>query len=424
MKKRITHLFALVFLLISLSVLFGCRTQAESLPEGTPFTVSFVDYDGTILKTQTCIVGETCDIVPPSHPTFRGDNTNRVFTHWSVFPTEYDDLASDTVIEAVYTLDNALVRIGGREIVWYSVLIMCGIMTAFLVGMREAKRVGIDGDDMIDGFLWIVPVAILGARLWYVAFEFDRFVVQGNVFSTILKILGFNSGTLNFADFGLAGLAIHGAFFTAAVCAILYCRKRKISVLQVADLVCAGFIIAQTFGRWGNFLNQEAHGGVIGGVTEGAMNWTLEQQFDFLRYTLHLPEFIVNNMYIVGNAFDATEPYTAFYHPTFLYELTLNWVGFFLVLVIRRLKKVRIGEIAAFYLAWYGAVRIFIESMRTDPLVYHIFGLTVKAATTTSVLMILAGIALSLCIRLWWKGPSYATIPGHFEFRGKAEVRG
>lgn len=416
----------LSFLLIVFSALFltGCGTETTPLSEGDSFTVTFMDFDGTVLKTQTCIVGETCDIVAPSHPAYRGDNTNRTFTHWSVFPTQYDDLDSDTVIYAVYTLDHAIFNLGGREVVWYSVLIMCGIMTAFFVGMREAKRIGIDGDIMIDGFLWIVPVAILGSRLWYVAFEFDRFVVEGDIFATILKILGFNSGTLNFADFGLAGLAIHGAFFTAAVCAVLYCRKRKISILQVADLVCAGFIIAQTFGRWGNFLNQEAHGGVIGGVTDGVMNWTLEQQYDFLRYSLHLPDFIVNNMYIIGNAFDATELYSGFYHPTFLYELTLNWLGFFLILVIRRLKKVRFGEIAAFYLVWYGAVRIFIESMRTDPLVYHIFGVTVKAATTTSVLMILAGVALSLCIRLWWKGAAYGTVPGHFEFRKKLEVRG
>jgi len=83
------------------------------------------------------------------------------------------------------------------------------------------------------------------------------------------------------------------------------------------------------------------------------------------------------------------------------------------------LKFVRIGELFSFYLVWYGGVRIFIESMRTDPLTYQIFGLELQAATTTSVLMILGAIALSLCIRLWWKGESYGTIPGHFELRKK-----
>lgn len=420
---KIWGIFSL-FLTIGL-MLFGCvSNQTTADPNGT-FTVRFVDYDGTVLKTTTCTVGVPCDIVPPAAPVNRGGNSNRVFTHWSVFSTEYASLNSDTDIEAVYTLDRAIFSINGRAVVWYSVLIMAGIMTAFLIGMRESKRLGIDGDVLIDGFLWIVPVAILGARLWYVAFEFNAFVVQGDIGATLLKILGFQNGRLNFAEFGLAGLAIHGAFFTAVICAFFYSRKRKINLLQVADLVGAGFIVAQTFGRWGNFLNQEAHGGLVGGMTGLTANWSLQQQYEFLRYTLHLPDFIVHNMYIIGNVFDATEPVTGFYHPTFLYELLLNWVGFFIILILRRIKWFRFGEMMAFYLVWYGAVRIFIESMRTDPLVYHIFGVTVKAATTTSVLMILGGVALSLAIRLWWKGESYGTVPGHFGFRKKPqEIRG
>jgi len=415
MKKTIKILGAFAIIFALGFVLFGCTAgTGETNGDGT-FTVTFVDYDGTVLKTQICDVGEVCALQPPANPDNKEDCH---FTHWSVFSSEYDEIEANTTIKAVYTLNKNLITIGGRSIVWYSVLIMGGIMTAFLIGIREAKRLDISQDALIDGFLWIVPVAILGARLWYVAFEFESFYVAGDIGATLLKIIGFNDGVIN-GNFGLAGLAIHGAFFTAVVCAYFYARKRKINLLKVADLVGVGFLVAQTFGRWGNFLNQEAHGGVVGGMTEGLANWTFEQQYDFLRYTLHLPNFIVNNMYIIGSISNETQPITAFYHPTFFYELTLNWLGFFIALVLRRLKFVRIGELFSFYLVWYGGVRIFIESMRTDPLTYQIFGLELQAATTTSVLMILGAIALSLCIRLWWKGESYGTIPGHFELRKK-----
>ncbi len=165
--------------------------------------------------------------------------------------------------------------------------------------------------------------------------------------------------------------------------------------------------MAQTFGRWGNFLNQEPTAGWSGHDGD-VRNWSFQQQYEFLRYTLHLPDFIVHNMFIIGNVFDSTEPITGFYHPTFLYELLLNWLGFFIILVIRRIRWFRFGEMMSFYLVWYGAVRIFIETMRTDPLVYHIFGVTVKAATTTSVLMILGGIACIVVI-VCGESESYGT---------------
>jgi phosphatidylglycerol:prolipoprotein diacylglycerol transferase len=414
--KKMTKLLGLLVLSISLGfLLFGCDAQTNQTNGDGTFTVTFADYDGTVLKTQICAVGEVCDIQPPAAPSNKKDCH---FTHWSVFSTEYDEIDSNTTIKAIYTLNKNVITIGDRSIVWYSVLIMGGIMTAFFLGIREAKRTGVDQDALIDGFLWIVPVAILGARLWYVAFELEAFIVTGNIGATLLKIIGFQDGVIN-SNFGLAGLAIHGAFFTAVVCAYFFSRKRKINLLKIADLVGVGFLVAQTFGRWGNFLNQEAHGGVVGGMTEGLANWTFEQQYDFLRYTLHLPDFIVNNMYIIGSLSNETQPITAFYHPTFFYELTLNWLGFFIALVLRRMKFVKIGELFSFYLAWYGGVRIFIESMRTDPLTYNLFGLELQAATTTSVLMILGAVALSLCIRLWWKGESYATVPGHFELKKK-----
>ncbi|MFA7724455.1 MAG: prolipoprotein diacylglyceryl transferase [Candidatus Izemoplasmatales bacterium] len=402
----------LVFILLIFGgwfLLLGCEATTTEATTNETFTVTFVSYDGTVLDIITCTTGEVCDIAGNEPVAPIKDNCS--FTRWNIWESQYASINTDTIIKPIYTYDNRLISIGGRDIVFYSVFIMTGIMLAFLLGLREGKRTGVSQDDLIDGFLWIVPLAILGARLWYVAFEFDIFVVDGDAFATFMQIIGFRyiNGAVDFSSFGLEGLAIHGAFTTAMICAYFYTRKKKINMLKVLDLVAMGFIFAQTFGRWGNFLNQEAHGGLVGG---GALS--LEEQFNYLRYTLHIPEFIVNNMYIVNISDVALVK--GFYHPTFLYELLLNWIGFFIILIIRRIKSVKIGEVMSFYLIWYGSVRIFIETMRTDPLVYEIFGLTLKAATTTSILMILGGIALSICIRFWWKGASYGTIPGHFEF--------
>ncbi len=284
-------------------------------------------------------------------------------------------------------------------------------------------RIGMKKDDLIDGFLWIVPIAILGARLWYVAFELENFIGEG-FFPSLLRILGFHNGKLQFIDdlgysnFGLAGLAIHGAFVTAIICAYFYTKKRKIDLYKVFDIVAIGFIIAQAFGRWGNFFNQEAHGGVVGGMTDGVANLSLEAQYNFLKYSLHLPTFIVNNMYIVRGLHSiSVEPITAFYHPTFFYESMFNILGFIIMLLLRRWKKVYFGELLSFYLVWYGGLRIFIETMRTDPLTFDIFGITMKSAIVTSVLMIAAGIALSTYIRVKRKGMTYETVPGYFGYK-------
>ena len=290
-------------------------------------------------------------------------------------------------------------------------------MVALFLGLRECKRTGIKQDDLIDGFLWIVPVAILGARLWYVAFEPARFW-YGGFFPLLLRTIGFSSGTLDFSSFGLAGLAIHGGFFTALICVYFYTKKRKIDVFKVLDVVAVGFIIAQAFGRWGNFFNQEAHGGIVGGMTNGVANLSIQEQYNFLRYTLNLPEFIVNNMYIVRGWHSITvEPLTGFYHPTFFYESSINLLGFFIMLFLRRIKKIHFGELMSFYLIWYGGLRIFIETMRTDPLVFEFLGMSFRTAIVTSVLMILAGIGLSLLIRLKFKGNTYETVPGYFGYK-------
>jgi phosphatidylglycerol---prolipoprotein diacylglyceryl transferase len=402
MKKTIKLILMAILLFVTISFISCNNNEVE---EG-PYSVTFVDYEGNTLKEIVCSGTETCVIVPPDNPGKIGD---RYFTRWSIWPSDFEEINEDTVIEPVYTLDNRLVTIGSRSVYFYSFFIMMGIFVALSLGLRESSRVGLKKDDLIDGFLYIVPIAILGARLWYVVFEWNNFV-YGGFFPSILRTLGFSSGTLDFSSFGLSGLAIHGAFVVAVICAYFYTKKRKMDIYKVLDIVAIGFILAQAFGRWGNFFNQEAHGGIVGGVTNGTMNLSPEGQFNYLRYTLHIPEFIVNNMYITRGLHSlAVEPYTGYYHPTFFYESSFNILGFLIMLVLRRYKKIHYGELLSFYLIWYGGVRIFIETMRTDPLVFEIFGLTMKSAIVTSVIMILLGIGFSVYIRLRRKGMDYST---------------
>ncbi|MGS0973427.1 MAG: prolipoprotein diacylglyceryl transferase [Candidatus Izemoplasmataceae bacterium] len=272
--------------------------------------------------------------------------------------------------------------------VWYkySLMILLGIITATLLGLREGKNLGIKQNDILDGLIIIVPIAILGTRLWYVAFEWERYAWD------IVKILSITDG----------GLAIHGGFVTAIIAAYFYTKARKIDILRVFDIITPGFLIAQAFGRWGNFFNQEAHGGVIGGVKDGIENYSLDEQRAFLSETLHLPDFITNNMYLYGP--DGLN----YYHPTFLYESIWNLTGFLIMLILRRTKFLRSGDLLPFYLIWYSVGRFFIEGMRTDSL--YIGDTQLRTAQITSLVMIVLGIGFIVFSRLVLKPKRYAKI--------------
>jgi phosphatidylglycerol:prolipoprotein diacylglycerol transferase len=413
MKKTIKlFLFALIFIM---SIFLVEGTLIKGQEAGDEFTVTFVDYDGTVLKTIEC-EGAPCEIVPPTRP---NNKENSKFLRWSVFEEDFNDINENTEIQAIYSLDNRIIKLGDAfAIQAYSFFIVVGIIVALTLGLREMPRIGMEKDDLMDGFLWIVPLAILGARLWYVVFEWSNFV-YGNLFESLLRIIGFQNGQLEFVNsaggrnFGLEGLAIHGAFVTAVILAYFYTKKRKLDLFKLLDVVAVGFIIAQAFGRWGNFFNQEAHGGLVGGMSDGVANLTVKEQYEFLRNTLHIPNFIVNNMYMTSGQFIDD---VGFHHPTFFYESTLNVLGFSIMLILRRIKKIHFGEIFAFYLIWYGGVRIFIETMRTDPLTFELFGMTLKSAIVTSTIMILAAIAVSVYVRMKRPNETYAQSKHTFNF--------
>ena len=270
-------------------------------------------------------------------------------------------------------------------IVWYkySVLILLGIIAAVFFGIKEGKKIGITVNQILDGVIIIVPLSIIGTRMWYVIFEWDRYK------NDLMQILNIRDG----------GLAIHGGVITAFVSAYVYTKIKKINILRAFDLIAPGFLVAQAFGRWGNFFNQEAHGGVIGGVTNLVPNLSLDDQRAFLTDTLHLPDYITNNMYLQGP--DGLN----YYHPTFLYESIWNISGFILLLILRRTKFIRTGDLLPIYLIWYSTGRFFIEAMRTDSLYIGDTGL--RTAQIISLLLIVGGIAFLLFNHLVLKTKHY-----------------
>jgi len=199
------------------------------------------------------------------------------------------------------------------------------------MALAEGRRFRPSSDFFIELIVLGPPAAIIGARVYYVAFQWDYNRERpGEIFQS-----------------WEGGSAIYGARIGAILVGIWYARKKKVPFLRLADICAPSLIVGQMIGRWGNFVNQEAHGGP---VTE-----------EYLRETLHLPGFIVDQMYIDGQ----------YYHPTFLYESVWNLLVLLLLLALRRWRPLRAGELFWTYLMTYSLGRFFIEGMRTDSLAFR-----------------------------------------------------
>lgn len=256
-------------------------------------------------------------------------------------------------------------NIGGFSIRWYSILILSGIIIAYLLANKEGKKFKLPKDFIFDLAFWVVIFGIVGARIYYVIFNFSYYK------SDILSIFKVWNG----------GLAIHGGIIGGLVALIVYCKIRKVNPFRMMDIVVPSLIIAQAIGRWGNFFNGEAH---------GPETTLLNLQ------NLHIPDFIIDGMYLDG----------VYYHPTFLYESIWCLVGFILLLLIRKYYKcLKTGQLTCFYLMWYSVGRVFIESLRTDSLMLGSF----KVAQIISIIMFVVGllIFLYLCFNPLKKGKYY-----------------
>jgi phosphatidylglycerol:prolipoprotein diacylglycerol transferase len=239
----------------------------------------------------------------------------------------------------------------GIDIMWYGLLISLGIILGAVIAMREAKRVGYNPEIILDILLWTLPAAIIGARLYYVIFEWGYFKAHP------MEILAIRNG----------GLAIHGGVIGAFLVGYVIVKRKGLNFLKLADIVAPSLILGQAIGRWGNFFNKEAYGGVV------------SEQF-----ISRFPEFIQNQMYIGGS----------YYHPTFLYESIWNLMVFAILLFFRKYKKDD-GELIGLYLILYSIGRFFIEGLRTDSLMLG----PLRIAQVVSLLLITVGLALIVFLR-------------------------
>ncbi|MFD1032099.1 prolipoprotein diacylglyceryl transferase [Metaplanococcus flavidus] len=258
------------------------------------------------------------------------------------------------------TIDPVAFSLGPISVHWYGVIIATGIVIAFLVGQREMVKRGLHPEFLTDLLIWAVPLAIVGARIYYVIFEWENYRNNPG------EIIAIWNG----------GLAIHGALIMSVIVAYIFTKKRNTPFLKVADILAPSILIGQAIGRWGNFINQEAHGGEVSRA--------------FLE-SLFIPEWIINHMYIDG----------AYYHPTFLYESMWSFVGIIILLLLRKVNLVR-GEMFFFYMIWYSIGRYFIEGMRTDSL--YVVG-DLRTAQLVSILFIIIAIVLIIYRRVTIKNP-------------------
>lgn len=212
--------------------------------------------------------------------------------------------------------------VGPLQIHWYGLLIAIGMLLAVVYACRRCKEFGLRDNDLIDGVLCIVPFAVLCARAYYCIFQWDAYADDP------ISVLYIWNG----------GLAIYGGVIGAAIGIIVFSliKKDKVKLTAVLDITAMGFLIGQSIGRWGNFINREAFGA---------------ETDSFLRMGL----------------LNVLTGEVTYYHPTFLYESLWNACGFVLLHFLSKKRKYD-GQIALGYVAWYGLGRAMIEGLRTDSL--------------------------------------------------------
>ena len=251
----------------------------------------------------------------------------------------------------ILTINPVAFKLGNLSVKWYGIIMAVAIILAVSMAINEGHKRQIESDDFMDLLLWAVPLGYVGARIYYVVFEW-------NYYSQHLdEIIAIWNG----------GIAIYGGLLAGLAVLLIFCYKRMLPPFLMLDIITPGVMAAQILGRWGNFINQEAHGGPT--------------TLSFLQ-SLHLPGFIISQMKIGG----------VYYQPTFLYESFFNLIGLLIILLLRHRKHLfKQGEIFMLYLAWYSVVRFFVEGMRTDSL--YLWG-SIRVSQMLSVILLILVIVL------------------------------
>ena len=233
------------------------------------------------------------------------------------------------------------ISLGPLNIYFYGIIIACGLVLAVLYCMNRSKEFGIQEDDILDGVLWVTPFAICCARAYYCIFAWQEYAADP------ISVLYIWNG----------GLAIYGGVIGALIGVSVLCKLKKIKLPAMLDLVLLGFLIGQSIGRWGNFMNREA----FGAPTDS-----------FFRMGLY----------------NTVTGQTEYYHPTFLYESVWNLCGFVLLHFLSKRRKYD-GQIALCYAAWYGLGRCLIEGLRMDSLYWGSFRVSQVLAGVSCVVAVI-----------------------------------
>ena len=239
-------------------------------------------------------------------------------------------------------MDRVAFTIFGIDVMWYGVLIATGMLIGIALAIREAKRVGISEDDVLNIAIIAIPVAIICARLYYVIFSWDYYSQNpGEIFN----IRG-------------GGLAIHGGLIGGILTGFIYAKVKKLDFFKTADAVMVGMPLAQAIGRWGNFINGEAHGGPT------SLPWGI----------------MVDGVKV---------------HPTFLYESIWDFGIFLFIMFYMRKKKTYEGEVIVSYITLYSIGRFFIEGLRTDSLMFG----PIRMAQFISLVGVVGGLILHFYLK-------------------------
>ena len=268
----------------------------------------------------------------------------------------------------------------GIEIAYYGVIIALGMLAGALVAYREAKKTGQKVDDYIDFTLYTLIAAIIGARIYYVIFEWDYYSAHP------LEIFNLRAG----------GLAIYGGVLASVLTLFIFTKVKKLKFWLMADTAVQGLIIGQIIGRWGNFFNREAFGGYTDSLF--AMQLPISEAKGI---TQELIEHLVT---VDGVSYVQV-------HPTFLYEGTWNLLLFIGICLYKRHKKFD-GEVFAIYLMGYGVGRFIIEGLRTDQLVIKALG-GIAASQVLSIILIVLAAAFVIYNRVQLKKRTPVTKDGN-----------
>ena len=250
-----------------------------------------------------------------------------------------------------FTLDPIAIHIG-KGIYWYGIILAVAMLAGMYLAMKQGKHYGFTEDDMMDLVLWAVPFCIIGARIYYVLFYLDLYRTA--------------DGSLNWGRMVAVwdgGIAIYGAVIAAVLVVIIYAKRKKISTPALMDAGCLGLILGQIIGRWANFVNREA----FGGVTD--LPWRMRVWISEFQY--------------------------ADVHPTFFYESMWNLVGLLLLLFVVSKGRRFDGENACFYFLWYGIGRFWIEGLREDSLYlfdWTLMGNPIRVSQALSAVLVIGAV--------------------------------